>query len=143
MPTRLPRLNVTVTEEQHRLLLRLGELQGRSAASYLRELLDASTPVLRALEPMLEAQRTALEQTASEQTASMEVLARSLFSSAIDGADPAQLDMIDHIASLMANMGSDAAEAAAQARSGREEHRACAAADVASTPPSCNYGGQV
>lgn len=55
MPTRLPRLNVTISEEQHALLMRLGALQGRSAASYLRELLDASTPFLAALMPTLEA----------------------------------------------------------------------------------------
>lgn len=49
MATRLPRLNVTVTHEQHSLLMRLGRAQGRSAASYLRQLLDASTASLEAL----------------------------------------------------------------------------------------------
>lgn len=55
MPTKLPRLNVTVTEEQHALLLELAKLNGGSAAGYLRQMLDQSTPLLRATVPMLRA----------------------------------------------------------------------------------------
>jgi hypothetical protein len=55
MPTKSPRLNVTVTEQQHALLVELGALQGRSAASYLREMLDVSTPMLVALLPVYRA----------------------------------------------------------------------------------------
>lgn len=48
MPTHLPRVNVTVTEEQHALLLEMAQLdRGRSAAGFLRELLDQVTPLLR------------------------------------------------------------------------------------------------
>lgn len=48
MPTHLPRVNVTVTEEQHALLLEMAKLdRGRSAAGFLRELLDQVTPLLR------------------------------------------------------------------------------------------------
>lgn len=53
MPTKLPRLNVTVTEEQHALLLELAKLNGGSAASYMRQMLDAATPLLRATVPAL------------------------------------------------------------------------------------------
>ena len=50
---RNPRVNVAVTPEQHRLLLELAELQGGSAAGYLRQQLDASTHLLRAAVPLL------------------------------------------------------------------------------------------
>lgn len=63
MPTKLPRLNVTVTEEQHELLLELAALQGRSAASYLREMVDAATPLLRAAVPPLRLAAQELELT--------------------------------------------------------------------------------
>ena len=53
MPTSLPRINVTVTEEQHALLLELAKLQGGSAAGFLRQQLDAATPLLRAAVPLL------------------------------------------------------------------------------------------
>lgn len=53
MPSKLPRVNVTVTAEQHALLLELAELNGGSAAGYLRQMLDAATPLLRATVPGL------------------------------------------------------------------------------------------
>lgn len=49
----MPRVNVTVTDEQHSLLLELSELKGGSAAGFLRRQLDASTPLLRAAVPLL------------------------------------------------------------------------------------------
>jgi len=52
MPSRSPRINVVVTDEQHGMLLELGALQGRSAASFLREMLDAATPMLRTALPV-------------------------------------------------------------------------------------------
>lgn len=69
MPTRSPRLNVVLTDEQHSLLLELGQLQNRSASSYLREMLDAAMPMLRSALPIwraaaqqAEAQPEALQQ---------------------------------------------------------------------------------
>lgn len=53
MPTHKPRLNVTMTEEQHALLLELARLNGGSAAGYLRQMLDQATPLLRATVPAL------------------------------------------------------------------------------------------
>ena len=55
MPSKLPRVNVTVSEEQHALLLELAKLNGGSAAGYLRQMLDAATPLLRATVPALRA----------------------------------------------------------------------------------------
>lgn len=56
----MPRVNVTVTDEQHRLLLELAQLRGGSASGYLRQQLDLSTPLLRAAVPLL---RRAAEET--------------------------------------------------------------------------------
>ena len=53
LPTRLPRLNVTVTEEQHALLLELAKLTGGSGAGFIRQMLDQATPLLRATVPAL------------------------------------------------------------------------------------------
>lgn len=53
MPTHKPRLNVTITEEQHALLLELAKLNGGSASGYLRAMLDQATPLLRATVPAL------------------------------------------------------------------------------------------
>lgn len=50
---RNPRLSVVVTPEQRALLASLGASQGRSAASYLSDLLDHFTPSLRSLVPAL------------------------------------------------------------------------------------------
>ncbi len=61
MPTRSPRVNVTVTEEQHALLLELAKLQGGSASGYVREMLDAATPLLRLTVPMLRAATEQME----------------------------------------------------------------------------------
>lgn len=62
MPTKLPRFLVTVTEEQDQLLRQLAEMQHRSVASFLRELLDAATPMLRASVPLLKAARTTVQE---------------------------------------------------------------------------------
>lgn len=58
-----PRINVTVTAEQHALLLELASLNGNSAASYLRSMLDQATPLLRVTVPMLRAASDELAMT--------------------------------------------------------------------------------
>lgn len=58
---RNPRLSVVVTPEQRTLLAALGASQGRSAASYLSDLLDHFTPSLRALVPALARAQQAAE----------------------------------------------------------------------------------
>lgn len=50
--TKNPRVNVVVTKQQHQLLVELGALQGRSAASFLREMLDTAEPLLAAALPV-------------------------------------------------------------------------------------------
>lgn len=64
MPTRLPRVNVTVTEEQHSLLSEMATLNGGSAAGFVRQLLDQVTPLLRVVVP---AMRTASEEMSTAQ----------------------------------------------------------------------------
>lgn len=59
MPTTHPRLSIVVTDEQRDLLKALGALQGRSAASYVSDLLDTFTPTLRGLLGPLQAAKTA------------------------------------------------------------------------------------
>lgn len=75
MPTRLPRVNVTVTEEQHGLLLEIAGLQGGSAAGILRQQLDAMTPLLRAAVPLL---RKVAQETALTRSEATDLLAKPL-----------------------------------------------------------------
>lgn len=58
-----PRVNVVVTPEQHSLLLELARLdpETRSAASFLRQLLDEVTPLLRAMVPAMRAAHEELD----------------------------------------------------------------------------------
>lgn len=72
MPTKLPRLNVTVTAEQHALLLELAALNGGSAAGYLRQMLDQATPLLRATVPAL--RLAAQEMTSTREQANQALL---------------------------------------------------------------------
>lgn len=58
MPSAFNRVAVIVTPEQEGLLDRLGALQGRSRASYLRHLLEVATPSLRRLEASLRGVQT-------------------------------------------------------------------------------------
>lgn len=101
MPTKLPRLNVTVTEHQHSLLAELGELQGRSSASYIREMLDASTPMLEAMLPIFrQAANVAAEQPFKLQQAIKEVLAE------VDG-QKAQLNLLSLLAGSQSTVAND------------------------------------
>lgn len=91
MATQLPRLNVTVTPSQHRLLAELGKLQGRSSASFLKELLDAATPLLEASLPIW-------QQVADEAAAQPERLRAMVQQALLDvKGSVAQLDMMDLI----------------------------------------------
>lgn len=55
VPTSFPRITVVITPEQHALLTRLGVLQRRSVASYVRQLLDTAQPALERILAPLEA----------------------------------------------------------------------------------------
>lgn len=91
MPSKLPRVNVTVTEEQHSLLLELAQLQGGSAAGFLRQMLDASTPLLRVSVPMLRAAAEEMELTRAEAAKMLEAPLRELKSLGMLG----QADLLD------------------------------------------------
>lgn len=90
----MPRVNVTVTEEQHRLLLELAQLQGGSAAGYLRQQLDVSTPLLRAAVPLL--RRAAQESEVSRREA-LDLLQEPLRVLSEMGVQP-QDDLLDSLA---------------------------------------------
>ena len=116
MPTRQPRVNVVVTDAQHRLLGELGALQGRSAASFLREMLDASTPMLEAMLPIYRA-------AAAQQAMQPEAL-QTAIRDALAGveANRAQLDLLEHLAGVQADLANDqGAPVAGAARSGATE----------------------
>jgi hypothetical protein len=89
-----PRLNVTVTPEQHAMLLELGALQERSAASFLREMLDTATPMLAALLPVYRA--AAAQQAIQPQALQMAIR------DALEGveANRAQLSLLDQLGTV-------------------------------------------
>lgn len=68
MPTRHPRVNVVVSEEQHALLSELARLDPdlRSASSFLRALLDRVTPLLRKTVPLMRAAAEELDTNRDE-----------------------------------------------------------------------------
>lgn len=132
MPSPFPRMAIVVTPEQHTLLMRLASLQGRSAASYVRHLVDLATPSLRAL-------LTPLEAAQAEQDALDDGFQYAL-EQALQEADDdleAQLEFFDPLGIDDALHGP---AAGAQSQSGREEHSDSAPAASPATPPSSNTG---
>jgi len=99
MPTDKPRVNVVISPEQHRLLLSLGRSQGRSAASYVRELLDGVEPYLRHMLELEEARAQSLEEYTDK--------VRSISASVLE----------DTIAANQGNLFGDLAELASYASS--------------------------
>lgn len=91
MPAKNPRVNVTVTEEQHALLLELAQLNGGSAAGYLRQMLDHATPLLRASVPALRMAAQEMEHTREETNAALTELLEAIRNSGA-GIQP---DLID------------------------------------------------
>lgn len=75
MPSKNPRVNVTVTQEQHQMLLELAALNGGSASAFLRQQLDAATPLLRAALPLL---RKAAEESSVPREEAARLLAEPL-----------------------------------------------------------------
>lgn len=115
MPTRLPRLNVTVTEEQHALLVELSALQGRSSASFLREMLDAATPLLRATVPTLRLAAQEMEITQVQARDALREPLAKLHALGMIG----QIDWLDALHSVDAAPDAIAASASKRGRSGR------------------------
>jgi uncharacterized protein (DUF1778 family) len=89
MPTKLPRITVAVTEEQHDILTRMAKVQRRPASSFIRELVDAAMPALRASLPILEAR----EKTLAEQPKALQEAAAG-FLDMLNGIDPNQLSLL-------------------------------------------------
>lgn len=116
MPASNPRLNVTVTPHQHQLLMELGELQGRSAASFLREMLDAAMPMLDAMLPIY---RSAAQQAAMQPEA-LQLAIRDALAGV--EAQRAQLDLLGLIADTTPNTSND--DGAQLAPSGAREEKA-------------------
>lgn len=88
MPTKLPRVNVTVTEEQHSLLSELATLNGGSAAGFVRQLLDQVTPLLRVVVP-------AMRSASEEMNTAQESLNAILREARNAGLNIDQLDLLD------------------------------------------------
>lgn len=94
-----------MTKEQHALLLELAELQGRSAASYLREMLDSATPLLRSILPAFRLAAEQMDATKEETAKVLEEPLRKL--QAMGMLD--QLDLLDSLPASPEASGSSAA----------------------------------
>lgn len=105
MPTKNPRLNVTVTPEQHSLLLQLARINGGSAAGYLRQMLDEATPLLRATVPTLREAAQQIEMTKVEAGATLKALMQAITETGV----VTPTDLID-IADDVARPGKDRTE---------------------------------
>ena len=92
MPTKVQRLNITITEEQRALLFEMAELEGTSASSFVRGMLDKVTPMLRVAVPML---RQAAKQSELAQAEADRMIGQ-MFREAVDAQ---QLDLLDDVGS--------------------------------------------
>lgn len=122
MPSKLPRVNVTVTEEQYALLRELAELSGPSAAGFLRQMLDQVTPLLRVVLP---AMRTASEEMNSAQ-ASLDAIFAEVHALGLKVNQPDLLDL-----------------APGGASRGSRSERGRASQDEVEQPPSSNTGVRI
>jgi uncharacterized protein (DUF1778 family) len=95
VPTKYPRINVVVTDRQYRVLTELAALQGRSASSFIREMIDVTLPLLEATLTPLRAAKEAAERQPEE--------ARRILDEAFslpdgeDDAQPSLLQLIGHV----------------------------------------------
>lgn len=120
MPSAFNRVAVIVTPEQEGLLDRLGALQGRSRASYLRHLLEVATPSLRRLEASLRGVETVQAQLHDN------------ISAAIDHAQEEMDDQLDLVWDTSLGQDADSPDL----RAGRASRPARGAGD----PPYSNTG---
>ena len=134
---RSPRVNVVVTPEQHRLLMALARHQNRSAASLVREMIDAAEPHMKRAVELFELTE---ETTAVSQEKALEAL-RSVLEdlSALVGTN-GQIDLEE-----LLNAATDDAEDALPAPSGARDDEASSPRLVTrgSGPPDpCAGGGR-
>lgn len=125
MPTRNPRVNVCVTPAQHQLLAKLGTIQGRSAASIVREMIDAAEPLMVRTVKLFD---IAEEANATTQKAALDALRDVLEEIKALSGHPDQADLLSLLSE--ASGGGDAAN---PAPSGARE-------ESAAPPPSSNTG---
>ena len=126
MPTKQARLMVNITHEQDQLLAELGQMQGRSKASFLREMLDQTEPLFRSLLTVIKAHKAVEE---SHPITVKQVVAEAL-KMTYGEVDPAQIDLEDHLA-ILVNL-QEPQEGAEQQRTERSEgglHRPSSASD--------------
>lgn len=118
MPTQLPRVNVTVTPEQHALLMELAASGGFSAAGFLRLVLDAATPFLREAVPAI---RDAYEDEYPDLDNELRDVFQAIFYELRDNrfADQLAFDAFDDPISISA-AANDARACAARSERGRE-----------------------
>lgn len=94
MTNRKPRVNVVVTQEQHDLLLELASLDPstRSASSFVRQMIDQVTPLLRATVPMMRAASEEMRNHSDDLDLIRQKLHQPIanFTAAVD-----QLDLLD------------------------------------------------
>ena len=115
MPTKLPRLNVTITEHQYALLQELGDLQGKSSASYLRDMLDQATPMLETILPVW---RAAAAKVAMQPQELQRAIRDAL--ETVD-AQKAQLSLLEHVAATQPQLANDQGGGAAAPSGARED----------------------
>lgn len=109
------RLMATISREQDDLLSELGEFQGRSKGSYLRELLDGAEPMLRALLPVLRLHAATIE----GQPVAMRDLVARVMTGAFGDDGP---DLLSHLEGIAERSEADHSE-----RSERGPHRTASA----------------
>lgn len=139
MPTLNPRLSVVVTPHQRGLLSALGAHQGRSAASYLRMILDSATPHLAALLAALD--------HAAKSTDDLPTLMASVseeISKRMEPFEEANAHQLDLISDILERAGLDDMAIAVADMIPRERSEGGSGAAIvsegSSRPPYCNTG---
>lgn len=115
MPAKSPRLQVTVTSHQMAILKELSSIQGKSAASILREMLDQATPLLEATLPIW---RQAAEKVARQPQELEKAIRHAL--ETVD-AQRAQLSLLEHVAATQPHLANDQGGGAAAPSGARED----------------------
>jgi len=114
MPSKQPRLNLTITEEQRALLFELAELEGGTASGFVRKLVDQVTPLLRASVPLL---RTA----AREHQITVEQGRERIREALEEISHTGLLDQLDFDALMQGRRAATAGNAASGSERGPEE----------------------
>lgn len=129
MATTKPRITITLTEVQHRLLNRLSELQGVSMSSIVVDFLDSVVPVLERVAVVLQQAKDAPESVKKQIRDTAEQAERDMvpFASEMMG----QLDMLVGLAGVGVGGQPEAAPAPTPAKK---------PASKRGQPPSTNRG---